>query len=198
MEQSSSLIDENNSLKSEISTLEIENQELLKKLNASTEESTQENELISDTKNNSVSIIEISEFYSDGIQHRKSSITDNIGNSYDGYTFMYPSDGVFVALKGSVVYKSNVQYSRLFGRIIIYEFDKNIEVYGIIKIYGYDILLFDSGVMGRRSKPVDFDLDILSYNEIKIYFKNVDWSSKELRYPHCYLVDTYFSEKDTN
>lgn len=186
------LVKENESLKSEIFDLEFENKELLKKLNNSSEESIQENELLLDKKNNT-SIREITEFYSDGIRHKKDNIIDNIGNSYNGYTYMSASDDFWVESEGSVVYRNNGQYNRFFGRIIINESEKDIVDCGWVKIYGDNTLLFDSGVMGRGVEPVDFDLDILTYNEIKIEFKDGVWSSKNLEYPKCYLVDTFFN-----
>lgn len=136
----------------------------------------------------------VSEFYSDGIEHRKSTITDNIGESYEGFTFMSAGD-FFVEPEGSVVYRNDNQYNRFCGRVIISQDEKNDSDCGWIKIYGDNNLLLDTGTMGRGIVPIDFDFDISMYSEIKIDFKDGGWSHDSLQYPNCYLVNTYFEVK---
>lgn len=168
LSQYTSLKEENESLKDKISNLELKNQELAEKYNNLMKNplSSQKQDLISGAEIKNTSIREITEFYSDGINHRNNRIMDNIGNSYDGYTFMSAGD-MFVELKGSVVYRNNNQYTRLFGRVIIENSEKDIEECGYVKIYGNDMLLFDSGIMGRGIEPVDFDLNITDYKSYK-------------------------------
>lgn len=141
-----------------------------------------------------ISIRDVSEFYSDGIEHRKSTITDNVGESYEGFTFMSAGD-FWVEPEGSVVYRNDNQYNRFLGRIIISQNEKNDKDCGWIKIYGDDNLLLDTGTMGRGIAPIDFDFDISMYSEIRIDFKDGEWSNDSYRYPQCYLVNTYFEVK---
>lgn len=141
-----------------------------------------------------ISIRDVSEFYSDGIEHRKSTITDNLGELYEGYTFMVAGN-FWVDPEGSVVYRNDNQYSRFWGRVIISQSEKNEQDCGWIKIYGDDNLLLDTGTMGRGIAPIDFDFDIFMYSEIKIDFKDGKWSNDSYQYPNCYLVNTYFEVK---
>lgn len=138
-----------------------------------------------------VSIRDVSEFYSDGIEHRNYSITDNIGNSYDGYTFMVAGD-FWIELEGSVVYRNDNQYNRFFGRIIITQSEKNDEDCGWVKIYGDGILLLDTGIMGRGITPVDFDFDISTYNDLETFYLAVN---SHVNFVAIYLRIVYNTNK---
>lgn len=187
------LLDENKELKDEIENLKQQIYNIEHDTSYSLGVDNQIQEEISEINYRNLSIREVKDFYSDGIEHRSSKIIDNIGNSYDGYTFMSAGD-FMVAPEGSVVYRNDDQYAKFYGKVIIAEYEKDAEDCGWIKIYGDNILLFDSGVMGRGIIPVDFNLDISNYSEIRIDFKNGTYSSQCMCIPYCYLVDTYFVE----
>lgn len=163
-------------------------------ISASTQQPSEEPASTPESIPEQISIRNISEFYSDGIEHRNFTITDNIGESYEGFTFMGAGD-FWVEPEGSVVYRNDNQYNRFWGRVIISQNEKNDRDCGWIKIYGDDNLLLDTGTMGRGIEPIDFDFDISMYSEIKIDFKDGEWSNDSIQYPKCYLVNTYFEVK---
>ena len=134
-----------------------------------------------------ISILDADTFYEeDGVSTSTSTKTDNHGTKYDGSMYAYGS-----GKEGSGIYLVE-GYSRLYGRVIIDQYSDGCSDCGWVKIFGDDSLLFDSGVMASGSSPVDFDLDITAYNQIKITFREgSDWYDYD--YHNCYLVDTYFA-----
>lgn len=167
----------------------IETEESSEESSEASSEASSESEI--DPMLNPIPLKDVSEFYSDGIGHSESTITDNTGKEHNGYAYMVAGD-FFVELEGSVVYRNDNQYNRFFGLVIIDDSEKNDEDCGWVKIYGDDNLLFDTGAMGKGIAPKDFDIDISTYSEIKIVFKHGNFSSNVAKYAQCYLVDTYF------
>ena len=148
-----------------------------------------------ETKKEKVSLLDIETFYSDGMEYENDEITDNEGNTYIGYAHMDSSD-FLINYDGSAVYQNNGKYTRFTGRVITRDRFKNAENCGWIRIYGDEEVIFYTEKVCRGVHPIDFDIDISNYNEIRIEFKGGDYSNHASQYRYevarCYLVNTYF------
>lgn len=141
-----------------------------------------------------VSILKIETYYSDGLAYYEDDIVDNEGNKYIGYATMESGD-MIVDYDGEAVYQNN-NYKRFTGKVITSKRFKNCDDCGWIRIYGDEELIFDSGKIAKGVSPKAFDLDISSYAEIKIEFKDGLYTTHETDFDYavarCFLVDSYF------
>ncbi|MBQ9756981.1 MAG: NPCBM/NEW2 domain-containing protein [Clostridia bacterium] len=146
-------------------------------------------------KKEKISILDVETFYSDGMEYENDEITDNEGNTYIGYAHMDSSD-FLINYDGSAVYQNDGKYTRFTGRVITRDRFKNAENCGWIRIYGDEEVIFYTEKVCRGVHPIDFDIDISNYNEIRIEFKGGDYSNHASQYRYevarCYLVNTYF------
>lgn len=144
--------------------------------------------------NEKVSILKTETYYSDGLEYYEDDIIDNEGNKYIGYATM-ESGNMIVDYDGEAVYQ-NKNYNRFTGKVITSKKFKNCDDCGWIRIYGDEELIFDSGKIAKGVPPKDFDLDISSYDKIKIEFKDGLYTTHETDFDYavarCYLVDSYF------
>ena len=128
------------------------------------------------------------------MKYYEDDIIDNEGNRYIGYATM-ESGNMVVDYDGEAVFQ-NKNYSRFTGRVITSKKFKNCNDCGWIRIYGEEDLIFDSEKMAKGVSPKDFDLDISSYDTIRIEFKDGLYTTHETDFDYavarCYLVDAYF------
>lgn len=140
----------------------------------------------------------LSPVYSDSIHYStypsEYPFEDNYGNKYsNAYCISGKSNGT--TAEGSAVYYVNYQYTTLSGIVVLPKYYKNAENAGRIYIYGDENLLFDSGNIGKGSKPIPFSLDIGQYEQLKIVFQEVySFDSSNLYgWVNPELVDLYLS-----
>lgn len=68
-----------------------------------------------------------------------------------------------------IVYKLNEQYSTLSGTAFVKLEFRSSPLKQTIKIYGDDILLYETPIMGEGAKPVDFNVNVIGVDILKIY-----------------------------
>ena len=141
---------------------------------------------------------EIDSIYSNTIHFSKYKseypFVDNYGNEYsNAYSIVGKGSGSTPT--GSAVYYIAQRYTSLSGTVVLSQNYKNAEKAGRIYIYGDDKLLFDSGNIGKGSKPISFSLDIGRYEQLKIVSQDgYHFTSSDMYgWVRPYLVDLYLS-----
>ena len=141
---------------------------------------------------------EIDSIYSNTIHFSKYKseypFVDNYGNEYsNAYSIVGKGSGSTPT--GSAVYYIAQRYTSLSGTVVLSQNYKNAEKAGRIYIYGDDKLLFDSGNIGKGSKPIAFSLDIGRYEQLKIVSQDgYHFTSSDMYgWVRPYLVDLYLS-----
>ena len=95
-------------------------------------------------------------------------LTDNYGNRYEraiengGYGY-------------TAEYLLNMKYSRFRGTLYVPEGESD-NKQSYLKIEADGRTIYTSPAMTKTSSPVDIDIDITGYNDIKIIFNKKDWN----------------------
>ena len=107
--------------------------------------------------------------------HETDELIDNYGNAYDRAVINFAHD--------EFEYLLNMKYSRFKGTLYVPEgTDGGEDGFLIIKADGKTI--YKSPVMDKTSRPVDIDVDVTGYNDVKIEFNGI-YNNRTFVVPMC-------------
>jgi len=132
-------------------------------------------------------LIDLEYFDRDGNEFKKlQNAKDNLGNEYtDGIT-VYEKNGTGNAGSSWEEYKTNGMYKKLKGKIILNYDKRDSSSVGRFKVYGDDLLLYNSPEITKGVEPVDFDIDLEGVLKLKVEFLGISetqiWGAESIKF----------------